>query len=107
VTYTIVASNAGPVSVNGAFVSDIMPSGLSGVTWTCSAGGSASCPGSGNGNINTPVDLPAGGSVTFTVQGTIAQASGTLSNTVTISTPSGVSDPAATNNSATDNTTVT
>ena len=107
VTYTIVASNAGPVSVTGAFVSDIMPSGLSGVTWTCAPGNGASCPGSGNGNINTPVDLPSGGSVTFTVNGTIAQASGTLSNTVTISTPSGVTDPSATNNSATDNTTVT
>jgi hypothetical protein len=45
--------------------------------------------------------------MTFTVNGTIAQASGTLSNTVTISTPSGVTDPSATNNSATDNTTVT
>jgi len=106
VTYTIVASNAGPVSVTGAFVSDIMPSGLSGVTWTCTAGGSANCPASGNGNINTAVDIPAGGSVTFTVNGTVSQSSGTLSNTVTISTPSGVTDPAATNNSATDNTTI-
>jgi hypothetical protein len=95
------------VSVSGAFVSDIMPSGLSGVTWTCSPGSGASCPGSGSGNINTPVDLPSGGSVTFTVNGTIAQSSGTLSNTVTISTPSGVTDPSATNNSATDTTTVT
>ncbi|MEY2580963.1 MAG: eukaryotic-like serine/threonine-protein kinase, partial [Ilumatobacteraceae bacterium] len=107
VTYTIVASNAGPSSVSAAFVSDIMPSGLSGVTWTCSSSGSANCPSNGNGNINAPIDLSAGGSVTFIVSGTVSMSSGSLTNTVTISTPSGVNDPAQTNNSASDTDTVT
>ncbi len=107
VTYTIVASNAGPSSVSAAFVSDIMPSGLSGVSWTCSSTGSANCPSNGNGNINAPIDLPVGGSVTFIVSGTVSTSSGTLTNTVTISTPSGVSDPAGSNNSATDTDAVT
>jgi uncharacterized repeat protein (TIGR01451 family) len=107
VTYTIVASNAGPSSVSAAFVSDIMPSGLSGVTWTCSANSSANCPSNGNGNINAAIDLPVGGSVTFIVSGTVSASSGTLTNTVTISTPSGVTDPAGSNNSASDSDTVT
>jgi serine/threonine-protein kinase len=107
VTYTIVASNAGPSPVSAAFVSDIMPSGLSGVSWTCSSSGSANCPSNGNGNINAPIDLPAGGSVTFIVSGTVSTSSGTLTNTVTIQAPSGVSDPAGSNNSATDTDTVT
>ncbi len=107
VTYTIVASNAGPSSVSAAFVSDIMPSGLSGVSWTCSSTGSANCPSNGNGNINAPIDLPVGSSVTFIVSGTVSTSSGTLTNTVTISSPSGVSDPAGSNNSATDTDTVT
>ncbi len=107
VTYTIVASNAGPSSVSAAFVSDIMPSGLSGVTWTCSANGSANCPSNGNGNINAAIDLPVGGSVTFIVSGTVSASSGTLTNTVTISTPGGVSDPAGSNNSASDSDNVT
>jgi uncharacterized repeat protein (TIGR01451 family) len=107
VTYTIVASNGGPSSVSAAFVSDIMPSGLSGVSWTCSSTGSANCPSNGNGNINAAIDLPVGGSVTFIVSGTVSTSSGTLTNTVTISTPSGVSDPAGSNNSATDTDAVT
>jgi serine/threonine-protein kinase len=107
VTYTIVASNAGPSSVSAAFVSDIMPSGLSGVTWTCSASGSANCPSNGNGNINAAIDLPVGGSVTFIVSGTVSASSGTLTNTVTISTPGGVTDPAGSNNSASDSDTIT
>jgi serine/threonine-protein kinase len=102
VKYTIVASNTGPSAVTGALVSDIMPSGLSGVSWTCVGSGGGTCPGTGTGNINNSVDLPVGGSVTFTVNGTVSQSAGTLSNTVTISSPSGVSDPTSSNNTATD-----
>ncbi len=106
VIYTIVAKNAGPSPAASAFVSDIMPSGLSGVTWTCTASGGASCPASGNGNINTSVDLPVGGSVTFMVTGTVSISSGNLVNTVSISAPSGVSETQPSNNSATDSDTV-
>src|SRR5262245_26208911 len=35
VTYTIVASNAGPSPVTNAMVTDAPPAGLTGVTWTC------------------------------------------------------------------------
>ena len=102
VIYTIVGKNAGPSAAASSFVSDIMPSGLSGVTWTCTASGGASCPANGNGNINTSVDLPVGGTVTFTVTGTVSISSGNLVNTVTISGPGGVSEVQPSNNSATD-----
>ena len=104
VTYTIVATNNGPSSVTSAFVSDIMPSGLSGVSWTCVGTNGAVCTtATGDGNINTSVDLPVGGTVTFKVNGTVAASAGnTLTNKVTIATPGGVSDPAPGNNSATD-----
>ena len=102
VIYTIVGKNTGPSPAASSFVSDIMPSGLSGVTWLCTASGGASCPASGNGNINSSVDLPVGGSVTFTVTGTVSISTGNLVNTVTISGPGGVSEVQPSNNSATD-----
>src|SRR4030095_9160884 len=39
VTYTIVASNAGPFAVTGATVADTLPASLTGVSWTCVGAG--------------------------------------------------------------------
>ena len=98
-SYTIVVSNAGPFDVTGAKVNDTMPSELNNVTWTCNA----SCPGSVNGNINNfSIDIPSGGSVTFTVTATVTATSGTVSNTASVAVPNGVTDPTPSNNSATD-----
>jgi uncharacterized repeat protein (TIGR01451 family) len=108
VTYTIVVTNPGPSAVTGATVADTMPASLTGVTWTCVASGTGSCTlASGSGNINTTVDLPASSTATFTVTGTLSStATGTLANTATVTAPSGVTDPNAANNSATDSDTV-
>ncbi len=104
VTYTIKASNLGPFDVTGARVSDTVPSALTGVTWICAATGGASCPasGSGSGSLDETVNIPVGGVVAFAVTGTVAGTSGTMSNTATITPPSGVTDPNLGNNSATD-----
>jgi len=65
--------------------------------------GGGTCTASGSGNINNTVNLPAGGSVTYTASCTIsASATGTLSNTATVAAPGGVTDPTPGNNSATD-----
>jgi uncharacterized repeat protein (TIGR01451 family) len=49
------------------------------------------------------VNLPSGGSVTYTVTATVSgAATGTLSNTATVTAPAGVTDPTPGNNSATD-----
>jgi uncharacterized repeat protein (TIGR01451 family) len=101
-TYTIRASNAGPSAATGATVADTFPTTLS-CTWTCSGTGGGTCTASGSGNINNAVNLPSGGSVTYTASCTIsALATGTLANTATVAAPAGVTDPTPGNNTATD-----
>jgi uncharacterized repeat protein (TIGR01451 family) len=105
-TYTITASNAGPSNATGATVADTFPASLT-CTWTCVGAGGGTCTASGAGNINDTVNLPAGGSVTYTASCTIsASATGTLSNTATVTAPGGVTDPTPGNNSATDSDTL-
>ncbi len=107
-TYTIVASNAGPSAITGATVTDTMPATLSGVTWTCAASAGSSCPASGSGSISASVNVLSGGSVTFTVNATVVStATGTLTNTASVALPGGATDPTAANNTATDTTTIT
>src|SRR5204863_476785 len=107
VTYTITASNAGPDPATGATVADTFPASLP-CTWTCVGAGGGTCTASGAGNIADPVILPAGGSVTYTATCTIAaSATGTLSNTATVTAMTGVTDPNLANNSATDTDTLT
>ncbi len=103
ITYTLVASNAGPSTATGATVADTVPAAILGATWTCVGAGGGICPASGSGNINASVILPPGGTATFTLTGTVSPAAtGTLANTATISVPVGVTDPNPGNNSATD-----
>jgi uncharacterized repeat protein (TIGR01451 family) len=106
VTYTITASNAGPSNATGGTVADTFPASLT-CTWTCVGAGGGTCTASGSGNINNTVNLPSGGSVTYTASCTIsASATGTLSNTSTVTAPGGVTDPTPGNNSATDSDTL-
>ena len=104
VTYSIIVTNAGPSPVTSARVNDNVPDQLTSVSWTCVDDPGANCPASGSNDLNNvAVDLPAGGSVTFTVTGTLGGTSPvTLSNMATVATPSGVTDPTSGNNSATD-----
>lgn len=104
VTYTITGSNAGPAATT-ATVTDTFPAVCGTVSWTCTTGGGASCTGSGSGNLNDPVILPNGGSVTYTALCTVAgSASGSLVNTATITSSN---DPNTGNNSATDTDSIT
>src|SRR6185295_12992998 len=103
VSYTIVVANAGPSDVFGASVSDVLPASLSNVTWSCAGGGGGVCAPAGSGDVVDVVDVPVGGSLTYTVSGDVAaDASGSLVNTVSVSAPVGVTDPDVSNNSATD-----
>lgn len=104
VSYTIVVSNNGPADVLDAVVDDPLPAGISAGTWTCTAGGAVACDqAAGVGGINTTVDLPAGGQVTFTHNISVPAGFGDpLVNTATVSTPAGTIDPVQANNSATD-----
>lgn len=103
VVYTIVATNNGPNAVVGAPVVDTLPAALTNASWTCTASGGSSCgAASGNGNINTTVNLAVNGTATFTLTATIAlSATVSVSNTATIASPTGAVDPVPGNNSST------
>ncbi len=108
VTYTLVASNGGTSHSGCALVTDAFAPELSSCSWTCASAGGASCRASGTGNIDNLVGLPVGGTATFTATCNIsASATGTLSNTGTITPAAGISDPNLANNSATDVDTLT
>ncbi|MDX1998485.1 MAG: GEVED domain-containing protein, partial [Thermoanaerobaculia bacterium] len=108
VVYTLVASNAGPSAAPAAQVTDTFPAACASVSWTCVGAGGGSCPANGSGNLNATVNLPMGGTATFSVTCNIASsATGSLANTVTIGAGAGVTDPNAANNSASDTDTLT
>lgn len=106
-TYTITASNAGPDAVTGATVADTFPAACTSVNWTCVGAGGGTCTAAGSGNISDSVNLPSGGSVTYTATCAVSSgASGSLVNTATVSAPAGTTDPTPGNNSATDTDTI-
>lgn len=101
ITFTISVRNLGPSQADGAVVSDTMPANVTGMTWTCSGSGGATCTAGGSGNIyDTLTNFPAGGVVTYTVPGTLNEWD-YVRNTATVTAPSGVSDPTPDNNSKT------
>ena len=94
VRYTLVASNNGPASADGATVTDVFPNVLTGVTWTCTASAGATCgvsSGAGSLNLSLPT-FAAGSQVTIVVTGT-APASGTFQNSSRVTAPPTVTDP--------------
>ncbi|MCE9525292.1 MAG: DUF11 domain-containing protein, partial [Planctomycetales bacterium] len=94
-TYTIVVTNSGPNTATNVSVVDNLPAGVSSLIW------------SGNGKTNqsgaindTIASLASGASVTYTVVAAInPAATGTLTNTVTVSAANDIN---STNNIATD-----
>ena len=102
ITYNIVVTNQGPSDVTGVTVSDVFPAELTAVSWTCVAAGGATCTaGPVNGDINDVVDLPAGGSVTYTAETTAPDDPATVSNTASATLPAGAMDPTPGNAEAT------
>lgn len=102
-TYTIVVSHVDGAASTTATVSDPLPTGVSGCSWTCTAAGGASCgAASGTGAINETVNLVPGSTVTyqFTCSIPLNAPPGTLVNTVTVTGTA--PDPDLSNNQATD-----
>lgn len=108
-TYTIVATNNGPSNVVGARIVDNFPAALTNISYTSSTSGAASGnTASGTGAINDTVNIASGASITYIVQATVSSAAtGVLTNTATVSAPSGVTETNTNNNSATDTDTLT
>ena len=108
VIYTITASNNGPNAAMGSTVADVFLGAITSANWTCIGLAGGTCSASGSGNINETVNLPSGGSVTFTVTATVSpNSTGSLSNTAIVTAPVGVVDPNPINNSGTDTDTLT
>ena len=109
ITYQVVVANSGPSNVTGATVVDTLPVGISSATWACSASAGSSCgAASGSGSVNITANLAAGGSVTYLIRATIdPAATGSLSNSASVTPPGGVTDPTPGNNTTTDTVTLT
>jgi uncharacterized repeat protein (TIGR01451 family) len=108
-TYTINVLNGGPNAVNGAHVADSFPVAITSATFSATAAGGASgFTASGSGNINDTVNLPVGSSITYTVVAHIdSAATGSLTNSATVSPPAGTTDTVQGNNTAIDTDTLT
>ena len=108
VSYTITVRNSGPSTVTGATVTDIIPTKLTNISWTCTASAGGSCgAANGTGSINTTVNLLPNATATFKLNGTVrSDATGSLSNTVTVTPPANIPDPNTANNSDTDTDTI-
>jgi uncharacterized repeat protein (TIGR01451 family) len=103
VTYTIVAGNSGPSTASGTLLADIFNAAFTSVTFTSptTAGVSGNTL-SGSGNINDVLTIDPGKSVTYTVTAKLADnVTGNVTNTASITPPSGFDDPDLSNNSAT------
>ena len=107
-TYTLVVSNPlGPSGVTGATVADSFPAPLD-CDWSCVGAGGASCtPGPTAGDLLDLATVPVGGTATYTAICDVDPlATGTLSNTATVTVPAGVVDTNGGNNLATDDDTL-
>jgi len=83
ITYTITLTNNGPSDAVGASLTDNIPDSLVNSTFTGNGGTESSSTGGGSDTF-APLNIPAGGTMTFTLTGTVdSGASGTISNTVT------------------------
>jgi uncharacterized repeat protein (TIGR01451 family) len=109
VTYTLTVTNNGAYAIDAAnapTVLDTLPAAITGVSWTCAPSSGASCVASGSGNLNTSgLTLPANGSVTYTIAGTLAPSTACGGNVINSASAdfgnsSGFVDPDETNNSA-------
>jgi uncharacterized repeat protein (TIGR01451 family) len=123
VSYTLKVWNNGLVAVTGVHVTDTMPASLTGVTWTCTATGTADCDtaasgtgASSSGNIalsNVSLNVDTGAMttadtnyLTITVSATAPAVITTFTNTGAITVPSSVNDPDSSNNSSSVTTTM-
>ncbi len=103
VVYSVQVSNAGPSCAQAALVADDLPADLAGVTWTCEGAAGGVCTAAGSGDLNEAVLVTPGATVLFAIVGSLdPAATGTLTNTATVTPEAGVTDADLGNNSATD-----
>ncbi len=104
-TYVIVVTNNSPtVSVPGAIVNNLQPSGITYGNWTLTySGGATSANGSGSISNYSLANLPPGSTATFTITATVGSTtSGNQTSTATVTSPPDYTDPTPSNNTASD-----
>jgi uncharacterized repeat protein (TIGR01451 family) len=102
-TYTVLVANNSSFTVNGALVTDVLPTQVASASWTCLPAAGATCTPAGTGSINDVVNLPPGLQVTYTITASISSyAYGMLTNTAAVTAPAGFVDIDPGNNSAID-----
>ena len=98
ITYTITVTNNGPSQVGSMTVTDTLPALLQGPVFAPAQGVYNETTG-----LWTGLNLMPGQSAVLTLTGTVdATVSGNFVNSVTVAPPTGVTDPEAGNNTATD-----
>ena len=103
-TYTVTITNDGPSSVTGADVVDPLPAG---VTFVSATGGATHDAGTNTVHYTTGT-IAAGGSESFTITVAIEPSvTGSITNTATVSPPTGTTDPTPADNTATDTDAIT
>lgn len=108
VDYTVTVTNKGENIANGTELTTMLPAGVqtTDVSWMCSGSGGAVCPNgttSGSGTLPQLVDLPVGGTLSFTVRVKVPMmsTSPTLNLTVVAQPPPGYVDLVPANNTGT------
>ncbi len=102
VDFEVVVMNHGPSASQQITVTDQLMPGLSDIDWVCIPTGLAVCSLSGQGDINQMVDIPPGEQVSYVISAMLdPDATGTLSNTATVSVSVPVTDINPNNNSVT------
>jgi uncharacterized repeat protein (TIGR01451 family) len=112
ISYTIIIANEGPSDAGGTAFSDAVPTVIGNISTSCVATtgtatlSAATCPTAiavvGNSVSGTLPSLPAGSTVTITINGTVSgSATGVISNTASLTPPPNVTDTTPINTSTT------
>ncbi|MCP4664589.1 MAG: DUF11 domain-containing protein [bacterium] len=102
INYSITVTNNGPNPVYGATVTDVFPTDLHTITWTCEWTVGSLCTASGDGNIDDTVDLLPQGTLLYKATAVVdEEATGPIENTATVDVPAVMTDFALGNNIST------
>ncbi|MCB1582061.1 MAG: hypothetical protein KDI92_03285 [Xanthomonadales bacterium] len=103
ITYLVQVRNLGNTDITQAAVENLVPLGLTNVSWTCETEGGATCGGSGMDDVLDLIDIPQGATVNYLIDATVSgQLLDIITEEVSVSMPSGVVDDVMSNNQAFD-----
>ncbi|MET8980910.1 hypothetical protein ABZX85_35445 [Streptomyces sp. NPDC004539] len=93
-SYTVTLTNAGPSVAAGVSVADTLPLQNRNFRWTCAASSGSACGAAGgSGDLADRPTVAVGGTLTYVLSGNVtAGAHGQVTNTATVTVPSGTED---------------